>query len=131
MSVMNVARRSSMPPPGFSPQRLSESQHAGDRPPGRTQHRRGLLVFQEQRRNCPGDSAKLFQSDLASLKILLDNEARHAQRVEQFSARYVEIYSEYAWLNPAGIQFYAEAAHDLQVRGFIQEYLAGITGRRW
>lgn len=68
--------------------------------------------------------AKLFQSDLESLRILLDNESPARTRVEQFAARYGDIYSEYAWLNPAGIQFYAEAAHDLQVRSFIQEYLA-------
>jgi len=66
---------------------------------------------------------QLFQSDLESLDILLKSDFPARKRVEQFAARYSEIYSEYAWLNPAGIQFYAEAAHDLHVRGFIQEYL--------
>ena len=67
---------------------------------------------------------QLFQGDLASLDILLDAAAPARARVEQFAACYAEIYREYAWLDAAGIQFYAEAAHDLQVRGFIQEYLA-------
>lgn len=66
---------------------------------------------------------QLFQQDLESLEILLNSDAPARQRVERFAARYAEIYSEYAWLNPAGLQFYAEATHDAQVRGFILEYL--------
>jgi len=65
-----------------------------------------------------------FQDDLEALKILLDSAASASARVRSFVVRYAETYSNYEWLNPIGIQFYAEAIHDPTVRLFIQKYLA-------
>ena len=65
-----------------------------------------------------------FQSDLEALKTLLNADAPATQRVKSFVTSYIESYTEYAWLNPIGIQFYAESVHDPKVRGFIQQYLS-------
>ena len=68
--------------------------------------------------------AHLFQNDLKTLAILLNQDAPAAVRLQLFIENYLQLYKQLAWLNPVGIQFYAEAAHDLQVRGFIQQYLS-------
>jgi len=67
--------------------------------------------------------AQLFQTDLESLAILLNQSAPAAERLRAFIARYKESYDAMAWLTPVGIQFYAEAPHDAGVRAFIQQYL--------
>jgi AcrR family transcriptional regulator len=64
-----------------------------------------------------------FQSDLETLNNLLKSDAPATDRVKSFFADYVKSFNAYAWLNPIGIEFYGEAAHDPKVRGFIQEYL--------
>lgn len=67
---------------------------------------------------------QLFQNDLEALNSLLVSNAPAGQRLQDFANRFIETYAAYAWLNPIGIQFYAESAHDPQVREFIQRYLA-------
>ncbi len=66
---------------------------------------------------------QLFQNDLEALNRLLASDAPAGQRLQDFANRFIETYAAYAWLNPIGIQFYAEAAHNRQVREFIQRYL--------
>jgi AcrR family transcriptional regulator len=68
--------------------------------------------------------SQCFQSDLQALETLLDVDTPAAERVKFFITDYLESYIEYAWLNPLGIQFYAESVHNPQVRGFIQQYLS-------
>lgn len=68
--------------------------------------------------------SQLFQSDLQSLTILADEAAPAADRLRTFAHRYLETYHQLAWLDPIGIHFYAEAPHDADVCGFIQQYLA-------
>lgn len=65
-----------------------------------------------------------FQSDLEALNNLLTANAPATERVKTFIISYIESYADYAWLNPIGIQFYAESVHDPAVRGFIQKYLS-------
>jgi AcrR family transcriptional regulator len=64
-----------------------------------------------------------FQSDLEALKLLVNSTAPATDRVNAFVADYVESFNTYAWINPIGIEFYGEAAHDPKVRSFILEYL--------
>ncbi len=67
---------------------------------------------------------QVFQSDLRDLNSLLDLDAPTAERMRTYVAQYVKHYADYAWLDPIGIQFYAESVHDTKVRGFIRKYLS-------
>lgn len=67
---------------------------------------------------------QVFQSDLDDLNQLLSSDAPTAERVRTYVAQYVKHYDDYSWLDPVGIQFYAESAHDPKVRKFIREYLS-------
>jgi len=67
---------------------------------------------------------QVFQSDLNDLNQLLSSDAPTAERVRTYVAQYVKHYDDYSWLDPVGIQFYAESAHDPKVSKFIREYLS-------
>ncbi|MBI5954687.1 MAG: TetR/AcrR family transcriptional regulator [Chloroflexi bacterium] len=67
---------------------------------------------------------QVFQSDLRDLNSLLDLDAPTAERVRTYIVQYVKHYDDYSWLDPVGIQFYAESVHDPKVRGFISKYLS-------
>jgi AcrR family transcriptional regulator len=67
---------------------------------------------------------QVFQSDLDDLNQLLSSDAPTAERVRTYVAQYVKHYDDYSWLDPVGIQFYAESVHDPKVRKFIREYLS-------
>jgi AcrR family transcriptional regulator len=67
---------------------------------------------------------QVFQSDLDDLNQLLGSDAPTAERVRTYVEQYVKHYDDYAWLDPVGIQFYAESTHDPKVRKFIREYLS-------
>ena len=64
-----------------------------------------------------------FQGDMANLDTLLNTGAPAEERMLSFIANYAESFKVYAWLNPIGIEFYGESAHDIRVRSFIQKYL--------
>lgn len=67
--------------------------------------------------------ARLFQHDLAALAILLNADAPAADRLRAFVAQYVAFYEAYVWLNPIGVQVYAEATHAAAAQAFVQKYL--------
>jgi len=67
---------------------------------------------------------QVFQSDLQDLNSLLILDAPTAERVRTYVAQYVKHYDDYSWLDPIGIQFYAESVHDAKTRSFIRKYLA-------
>jgi AcrR family transcriptional regulator len=67
---------------------------------------------------------QVFQSDLDDLNQVLSLDAPTAERVRTYVAQYAEHYDDYAWLDPVGIQFFAESAHDPKMRKFIRKYLS-------
>lgn len=66
---------------------------------------------------------QVFQSDLDDLTQLLRSQAPTAERLQAYAAQYAQCYDEFSWLDPIGVQFYAECAHNPQARKFIREYL--------
>ncbi len=66
----------------------------------------------------------IFQKDLTALRLLLDEDSSAAERMKSFVAAYIESYNSVSWMNSIGLEFFGEAAHDPNVQGFIQNYLA-------
>lgn len=67
---------------------------------------------------------EIFQSDLESMKILLDSDSSATERLKFFVAASIRNYDEIAWINSVGLEFFGQAGHDPLVRGFIQAYIS-------
>lgn len=67
---------------------------------------------------------EIFQSDLESMKILLDSASSATERLKSFVAASIRNYDEIAWINSVGLEFFGQAGHDPLVRGFIQAYIS-------
>lgn len=67
---------------------------------------------------------EIFQSDLKSMKILLDSDSSATERLKFFVGASIRNYDEIAWINSVGLEFFGQAGHDPLVRGFIQAYIS-------
>lgn len=64
-----------------------------------------------------------FQNDAQALQALVDSGVPVRERIQTFMARYIQNFTESAWINPIMIEFYAEAPYDSEVRAFVEHYL--------
>ena len=66
---------------------------------------------------------RTFDQDFSALTELLGAGAPTADRLRAFVDGYADSFEQWQWLNPIGMEFYGEAAHDEKVRGVVLRYL--------
>jgi AcrR family transcriptional regulator len=66
---------------------------------------------------------RIFDQDFSALTELLGAGAPAADRLQAFVDGYADSFEQWQWMNPIGMEFYGEAAHDEKVRGVVLRYL--------
>ena len=66
---------------------------------------------------------RIFDQDFSALTELLGAGAPAADRLQAFVDGYADSFEQWQWMNPIGMEFYGEAAHNEKVRGVVLRYL--------
>jgi AcrR family transcriptional regulator len=66
---------------------------------------------------------RAFDEDFGALAELVRADAPAAGRLLAFVAAYADSFDQWLWMNPIGMEFYGEAAHNEKVRAVILRYI--------